>query len=129
MLSFCLFFCLINYCQLLQVRPHLPPNLLGKGNYFDEDYDCDGEYNDYGDDDSCDDEYDYMIMVVMIMKMVDAGAQRGQRLSHLQTRHPYLADEILRRGIFMRIMEILAEYNNMCGTKHRKNCETALSKV
>ena len=68
MLSFCRFFCLINYCQLLQVRPHLPPNLLGKGNYFDEDYDCDGEYNDY--DDSCDDEYDYMIMVVMIMMMV-----------------------------------------------------------
>ena len=76
---------------MLQVRPHLPPDLLGKGNYFVEDYDCDGEYNDYGDD-GCD---DYMMMMVVIMKMVDAGAQRGQHLSDLQTRHPYMANEIL----------------------------------
>ena len=73
------------------MRPHLPPNLLGKGNYFDEDYDC--------DDDSCDDEYDYGGYDYDDGKihLVDAGAQRGQRLSHLQTRHPYMADEILIR--------------------------------
>ena len=77
--------------------PHLPSDLLGKGNYFDEDYDCDGDYDDY-DDDSCD-EYDYGGYNYEDGEnhLVDAGAQRGQRLSHLQTRHPYMADEILIR--------------------------------
>ena len=82
--------------------PHLSPDLLGKGNNFDDESDgsdygggCDFDHDGGGENDP-----------------LGAGAQRGQCLSGVQARHPNLANEILIT-VLSKSWQTQADDNNM----------------